>query len=118
LELTVLPQITNEGSISLTVGVIKEDFAERVSVQLPPNKTSNAVTTNVLVDNGSTIVIGGVYEYNKRETISGIPYLKDIPILGWLFRNQYNPSTSKREVIIFITPRIINQEEAGLIERS
>ncbi|MCR9203697.1 MAG: type IV pilus secretin PilQ [Halobacteriovoraceae bacterium] len=118
LELTVLPQITNEGSISLTVNVTKEDFAERVSPQLPPNKTTNAVQTNVLVDNGSTIVIGGVYEYNKRETISGIPYLKDIPILGWLFRNQYQPSTSKREVIIFITPRIINQEEAGLLERS
>ncbi|MCF8058198.1 MAG: type IV pilus secretin PilQ [Bacteriovoracaceae bacterium] len=118
LELAVTPQITNEGSISLSVKVTKEDFAERVSAQLPPNKTGNSVTTNVLVDNGSTIVIGGVYEYVKRESISGIPYLKDIPILGWLFRNQYNPSTSKREVIIFITPRIINQEEAGLIERS
>jgi type IV pilus assembly protein PilQ len=118
LELAVTPQITNEGSISLKVSVTKEDFAERVSAQLPPNKTGNAVQTNVLVDNGSTIVIGGVYEYVKRETISGIPYLKDIPILGWLFRNQYNPSTSKREVIIFITPRIINQEEAGLIERT
>lgn len=118
LELTVTPQITNEGSISLTVSVTKEDFAERVALDLPPNKSSNGVTTNVLVDNGSTIVIGGVYEYNKRETISGIPYLKDIPILGWLFRNQYQPSTVKREVIIFITPRIINQEEAGLIQRS
>ena len=118
LSLTVTPQITNEGSISLQVEVIKEDFADRVSEQLPPNKTSNEVSTNVLVDNGSTIVIGGVYEYIKRETISGIPYLKDIPILGWLFRNQYNPSTRKREIIIFITPRIINQEEAGLVERS
>jgi len=118
LALTVTPQITNEGSISLNVQIVKEDFAERVSEQLPPNKTSNEVTTNVLVDNGSTIVIGGVYEYIKRETISGIPYLKDIPILGWLFRNQYNPSTNKREIIIFITPRIINQEEAGLVERS
>lgn len=118
LQLNVTPQITNEGSISLRVNVTKEDFAERVSPQLPPNKTGNQVETNVLVDNGATIVIGGVYEYLKRETIAGIPYLKDIPILGWLFRNQYNPSTSKREVIIFITPRIINQEEAGLIERS
>lgn len=118
LELAVTPQITNEGSISLRVKIVKEDFAERVSIQLPPNKTGNAIETNVLVDNGSTIVIGGVYEYNKRETISGIPYLKDIPILGWLFRNQYQPSTSKREIIIFITPRIINQEEAGLLERT
>ncbi len=117
LELEVVPQITNEGSISLAIGVKKEDFAERESNQLPPNKTGNEIKTNVLVDNGATIVIGGVYEYTKSETISGIPYLKDIPLLGWLFRNQYQPQTSKREVIIFITPRIINQEEAGIIER-
>ncbi len=118
LNLTVTPQITNEGSISLQVNIQKEDFAERINDQLPPNKTSNQVETVVLVDNGATVVIGGVYEYVKRETISGVPYLKDIPILGWLFRNQWNPSTTKREIIIFITPRIINQEEAGLIERS
>ena len=117
LELGVTPQITAEGSISLAINVKKEDFAERESTQLPPNKTGNEIQTNVLVDNGATIVIGGVYEYTKNETISGIPYLKDIPLLGWLFRNQYQPSTSKREVIIFITPRIINQEEAGIVER-
>ncbi len=117
LELEVTPQITAEGSISLAINVKKEDFAERESTQLPPNKTGNEIQTNVLVDNGATIVIGGVYEYTKNETISGIPYLKDIPLLGWLFRNQYQPSTSKREVIIFITPRIINQEEAGIVER-
>jgi len=98
--------------------VKKEDFAERVDVRLAPNKTGNQIKTNVLVDNGATIVIGGVYEYNKRQTISGIPFLKDIPLLGWLFRNQYQPSTSKKEIIIFITPRIINQEEAGIVERS
>jgi len=118
LELEVTPQITNEGSISLAISVKKEDFLERESTQLPPNKTGNEIQTNVLVDNGATIVIGGVYEYNKSETISGVPYLKDIPLLGWLFRNQYQPQTSKREVIIFITPRIINQEEAGIVERS
>jgi type IV pilus assembly protein PilQ len=118
LNLEVTPQITNEGSISMQLAITKEDFAERVSAQLPPNKTGNSVETNVLVENGGTIVIGGVYEYSKRETISGVPYLKDIPLLGWLFRNQYQPQTSKKEVMIFVTPRIINQEEAGLIERS
>jgi type IV pilus assembly protein PilQ len=118
LLLEATPQITNEGSISMQLVITKEDFAERVSPQLPPNKTGNSIETNVLVENGGTIVIGGVYEYNKRVTVSGVPYLKDIPLLGWLFRNQYQPSTSKKEVMIFVTPRIINQEEAGLIERS
>lgn len=114
LELSVTPQVTNEGSIALEISVIKEDFTNQVNPLLPPNKNSNDVKTSVLVNNGSTIVIGGIYEYTKRESHSGVPYLKDIPLLGWLFRTPYNPSVSKREVIIFITPRIINQKEAGL----
>lgn len=114
LQLSVTPQVTNEGSIALDISVIKEDFTNQTSPLLPPNKNSNDVRTSVLVNNGATIVIGGIYEYTKRESHSGVPYLKDIPLLGWLFRSPYNPAISKREVIIFITPRIINQKEAGL----
>lgn len=114
IALEVTPQVTNEGSIALEINVTKEDFGAQSSQFVPPDKTGNNVSTNVLVDNGSTIVIGGVYEYSKTENHSGVPFLKDIPLLGWLFRTPYNPATSKREVIIFITPRIINQEEAGI----
>jgi type IV pilus assembly protein PilQ len=114
LQLSVTPQVTNEGSIALEISVTKEDFTDQTSPLLPPNKNSNDIKTNVLVNNGATIVIGGIYEYTKRESHSGVPYLKDIPLLGWLFRSPHNPSISKREVIIFITPRIINQKEAGL----
>jgi len=116
LNLTVNPQVTNEGSIIMKVNVNKSDFGTQVSAATPPPQTSKNISTNVLVDNGSTIVIGGIYSFNKSESHSGIPFLKDIPLLGWLFRTPYNPSTSKTELIIFLTPRIINQEEAGLVD--
>ncbi len=118
LELQVTPQITNEGSIILEIELKKEDFGDRPFANGPPRRTGNEIKTNVLVDNGSTIVLGGLYEYTKLESHSGVPFLKDVPLVGWLFRTPYAPETSKREIIIFITPRVINQEEAGLIDNT
>lgn len=114
LTLEVTPQITNEGSIVLDIKLLKEQFAERPFPAAPPNKLTRDIDTSVLVENGSTIVIGGIYSYEYKQNYSGVPFLDEIPILGWLFRTPYNPATSKREMIIFLTPRIINQEEAGL----
>jgi type IV pilus assembly protein PilQ len=116
LSLEVTPQVTNEGSISMVVKVAKSDFGTQTSAESPPPQTKKNVSTNVLVDNGSTIVIGGIYSFSKSESHSGIPFLKDIPLIGWLFRTPFNPNTSKTELIIFLTPRIINQEEAGLVD--
>ena len=62
--------------------------------------------TEVLVRDGETLVIGGIYETDQTETEQGIPWLMKIPVLGWLFKNQEKTST-KRELLIFITPRII-----------
>ncbi len=118
LKLEVTPQVTNEGSISLEIELSKEQFGTRPSADAPPDKQGRNISTNVLVDNGSTIVLGGIYNFEKRETHSGVPFLKDIPLVGWLFRTPYAPSTTKNELVIFITPRIINQEEAGLADRS
>tara|TARA_R110000868_G_scaffold97619_14_gene268644 strand:+ start:802 stop:2622 length:1821 start_codon:yes stop_codon:yes gene_type:complete len=117
LSLEVTPQVTNEGSIALEIALSKSQFGTRPSPDAPPNKQTRKVNTNVLVDNGSTIVLGGIYSYTKSESHSGIPFLKDIPLIGWLFRTPYAPSTTKSEMIIFLTPRIINQEEAGLVDR-
>lgn len=118
LKLDVTPQVTNEGSISLDISLDKQQFGTRPSAASPPNKQSRAIKTVVLVDNGSTIVLGGIYNFTKNDAHSGIPFLKDIPLIGWLFRTSYAPSTSKNEMVIFLTPRIVNQEEAGLIDRS
>ena len=116
LSLEVTPQVTNDGSIVLEVAVEKEQFF-MVAGGGPPNKNTRKINTNVLVDNGSTIVIGGVYNYQKDETKSGVPFLKDIPIIGWFFRGPETPTVKKNELIIFLTPRIINQEKAGLVDR-
>ena len=117
LEMLVTPKITNEGSISLVVNVKKDSAGAPAGAGAPADLTKRVIKTEVLVDNGGTVVIGGIYSYQQSESHSGIPFLKDIPLVGWLFRTMYNPNTFKKELIIFLTPRIINQEEAGLVDR-
>lgn len=116
MELAVTPQVTNEGSISLEVEVKKDSLTPALQIGAPQDLVKRAVKTQVLVDNGATVVIGGIYSYIQSENHSGIPFLKDIPLVGWLFRTAYNPASIKKELIIFLTPRIINQEEAGLVD--
>lgn len=114
LDLTVTPAVTNDGSIDLQIELQKEQFSNAAVNGAPPDKTTREIKTSVLVENGSTIVLGGLYNYEQKENHSGVPYLKDIPLIGWLFRTPYNPQTLKQELVIFITPRIINQEKAGI----
>ena len=114
LSLNVTPQITNDGSILMQVNVSQTAFKTRTSETQPPDTTSRTVTTNVLVDNGSTVVIGGIYYYQDNTMDRGVPFLKNLPLIGWLFRSMYNPHHEKSEMVIFLTPRIINQEQAGL----
>lgn len=117
LKLEVTPQVTNDGSISMEVALQKDSLGAQLAINNPKTETKRVVKTQVLVENGSTVVVGGIYTYENRENHSGVPFLKDIPLLGWLFRTQYNPDTTKKELIIFLTPRVINSEEAGLVER-
>ncbi|MEX0799331.1 MAG: secretin N-terminal domain-containing protein, partial [Bacteriovoracaceae bacterium] len=117
IDLTVTPKVTNDGSISMNVNLTKGGFGTAGAGGLP-NTTANNITTNVLVDNGSTVVIGGLYQTSTSEVESGVPFLKDLPLVGWLFRNAYNPNRNRSELIVFLTPRIINQEEAGLVDRT
>lgn len=117
LALKVKPEVTNDGSIFMEIDLKKAGFGTRPSANGPPDLQSNALKTNVLVDNGSTVVIGGVYTSSKLTSESGIPFLMDLPLVGWLFRTPHNPQTEKKELIIFLTPRIINLEEAGLVDR-
>lgn len=117
INFSVTPQVTNDGSISMEVNISKTGFTAPQRAEDPPGTTNRAIQTNVLVDNGSTIVIGGLYKTEATESVSGVPFLKDLPLVGWLFRSAYNPTNSRNELIIFLTPRIINQEEAGLVDR-
>lgn len=117
LTLTVTPQVTNDGSISMQIGLVKSSFGTRPAPGAPPNRTTRNITTNVLAENGSTVVLGGLYQNTFSEAIAGIPFLKDLPLIGWLFRTPRAPDTTKNELIIFLTPRILNQDEAGLSEK-
>jgi type IV pilus assembly protein PilQ len=101
----------------MKIDLNKDAFGTKPDPNGPPNKSTRNLATNVLVDNGSTIVIGGLYETSSLDSVAGIPFLKDLPLLGWLFRQPKFNSTKKTELIIFMTPRIINQEEAGLSEK-
>lgn len=115
--LTVNPQVTNDGAISMLITLQKSEFGAPPA-EGPPSMNTRNMTTNVLVDNGSTIVIGGLYKTSSLSTERGIPFLKDIPLIGWLFRNPFNETNNKSELIAFITPRILNQEEAGFSNRA
>ena len=117
VSLNVTPKVTNEGSILMTVSISKSGYGTaEVAGELPP-VNSRSISTNVLVDNGSTVVVGGIYQTEDFKLESGVPFLKDLPLIGWLFKNAYNPQKSRNELIIFLTPRVVNQEEAGLVNR-
>jgi type IV pilus assembly protein PilQ len=106
LRLTVIPQITSEGTIFLNVDVenTTPDFGR--TVQGNPTLITQQATTQVLVTDGGTVVIGGVIQTQNSVNISQVPLLGNIPALGNLFKRR-SVSTSNQELIFFITPRII-----------
>ncbi len=106
LRLTVVPQITSEGTIFLNVDVenTTPDFGR--TVQGNPTLITQQATTQVLVTDGGTVVIGGVIQTQNSVNIAQVPLLGSIPALGNLFKRR-NVSTSNQELIFFITPRII-----------
>jgi type IV pilus assembly protein PilQ len=108
LTLEVTPQITAEGTVILDVQVENNsaDFANLVQ-GIPPILTQSA-STNVLVADGDTAVIGGIYQSQEQTTRNRVPFFSKIPILGLLFRNDF-VTTQNNELLIFITPRIIKR---------
>jgi len=109
LELKVTPTITADNRVYLAINVKKDALAGFLTTpngQVPQIDTRE-VNTSALVDNGQTVVLGGIYEVNKSNTISKVPGLGDIPGLGALFRNTKR-STTKAELLIFVTPRILS----------
>ena len=108
LSLEVTPLITPEGKISMEV-TASNNYADwnktNVSNENPPIVKS-MVDSKVLVRDGDTLVVGGIYKTNESETMSGVPWLSKIPVLGWLFKYK-TTTTTKRELLVFITPRIV-----------
>ena len=111
LELKVTPTITADNRVYLMINVKKDAIAGYVPVpgggQIPTIDTRE-INTSVLVDNGQTVVLGGIYEINKANSTSKVPGLGDIPGLGVLFRKT-SRNESKAELLIFVTPRILSE---------
>ncbi|MCU0925823.1 MAG: type IV pilus secretin PilQ family protein, partial [Hydrogenophaga sp.] len=105
LKLEVTPQITPEGSIILDVNVNKDSRGETTAAGVAIN--TKQVQTQVLVENGGTVVIGGIFEQTETDDVTKVPLLGDIPYLGHLFKNK-NKISNKSELLIFITPRVIS----------
>ncbi|MDD3265981.1 MAG: type IV pilus secretin PilQ [Burkholderiales bacterium] len=105
LALQVTPQITNDGNIMLNVS-IQKNSPSTMYVQSVPAIDTNSVNTQVLVKDGSTILVGGIYIDEQAVSVQQIPGLGDIPYLGWLFKTQ-KIKNEKRELLIFITPRVL-----------
>jgi len=111
LSLTVTPQITPDDRIIMDLEVTKDSVGELVSDGFGgrvPSIDTRKVTTQVLVDNGQTVVLGGIYETERGEQVSKVPYLGDIPGLGALFRSTKVVS-NKSELLIFVTPKILKE---------
>ena len=110
LELKVTPTITADNRVYLKINVKKDALAKFIdapgSGQVPQIDTRE-LNTSVLVDNGQTVVLGGIYEITKQNTVTKVPGLGDIPGLGVLFRHTTRQS-DKAELLIFVTPRILS----------
>lgn len=109
LSLEVTPQITPEGTVRMVLVVKKEepDYT-RAILGNPPIKSS-IVETNVVVENGGTVVIGGVFVTDSQNSVEKVPVLGDIPFFGWMFKYK-NELGKRRELLVFITPRIVSDK--------
>ncbi|MDP2806386.1 MAG: type IV pilus secretin PilQ, partial [Gallionellaceae bacterium] len=104
LSLVVTPKITPDDKVSMKLDV-KQDTVGNIYGGVP-SINNKQVTTTVLVENGGTVVIGGVYTQDTTNSESKVPLFGDIPIIGWLFKNE-NKTDTKKELLIFITPKIL-----------
>jgi len=103
LTLEVTPHITNDGNVGMEIKATNNS----PGVGSPPPINKKEATTELVVKNGETTVIGGIYIDSESETETGVPFLMDIPLMGWMFKSN-SKSKNKTELLIFITPKLIN----------
>ncbi len=104
LRLEVTPQITPDGNVILDVNVNKDSKGDLTPGGFAIN--TQHVQTKVMVENGGTVVLGGIYQQNDSNNVNKVPFLGDLPVLGYLFKTT-SRQTSKTELLVFITPKII-----------
>ncbi len=106
LKLEVTPQITPEGGIVLDLDISKDNVGQITPAGFAID--TKHVKTQVLVDNGGTVMIGGIYETSEQDDEYKVPFLGDLPVLGYLFKNRRR-ATAKQELLVFITPKMLVQ---------
>ena len=107
LSLTVTPQITPDNRVMLDLKV-NQDSQGTIVGGIPTINTRN-VTTKVLVDDGETVVLGGVYESRDRTALEKTPFFGDLPAVGFLFKKR-REETARQELLIFVTPKILSED--------
>jgi type IV pilus assembly protein PilQ len=118
INLTVIPQVSSDGFVLLNIKVKSSSLASSPTVSsgtsvVPFDELNREAEANVLVRDGETIVIGGILKDSDINSQSGVPYLKDIPVLGWLFKN-WRFQKDFEELVVFITPRIASAGSENL----
>jgi type IV pilus assembly protein PilQ len=109
LKLEVTPQITPEGNIIMDVKINKDSLGALTALGREIN--IKEVKTQVLVENGGTVVIGGIYEQQTNESVTKVPYLGDVPFLGNLFKTKTQDS-QRTELLVFLTPKVVTEKAA------
>jgi len=104
LKLEVMPQITPDGNVVLDVDVTKDSVGQETRAGFAID--NKHVKTQVMVENGGTVVLGGIYQQTERNTTSKVPLLGDVPVLGYLFKTN-SRTNDKTELLVFITPKIV-----------
>jgi type IV pilus assembly protein PilQ len=109
LNLTVTPHITPNGSVIMKIKATKNAIGSFTSARTgAPSISKREASTEVMVQDGETTVIGGIFETSRSESVTGVPWFYQIPVVGWLFKRE-STSTTNQELLIFITPTIVKR---------
>jgi type IV pilus assembly protein PilQ len=107
LELRVTPQITPDDRIIMDLNIKKDSPGDETGGI--PSINTNEVSTQVLVDNGETLVLGGIYEQTMRDDVERVPFFGELPLVDWMFKNT-SKTDNKEELLIFVTPKIVKED--------
>ncbi len=116
LSLTVTPHVTSDGSVMMKITATKNELSQRQDILGTPGIITREASTEMLVRDGDTAVLGGIYRRTASQTAAYVPWIGQIPVLGWLFKKT-SRNDSREELLIFISPRIVNRSQALVTAR-
>src|SRR5262249_4661921 len=111
--LVVTPQVSSDGFVLLDMFAKSSQADFTRTVDAIPTEISREANSHILIKDGQTVVLGGIYRDNISDQQTGIPFFKDIPGLGWLFRN-FNKKDDREDLLVFLTPRVMGSAHGNL----